>query len=68
MINDKDVWSKVEVEQIDETSSWAEAFDLRSVLDEPNPKVFRRDEIVGATDGFDVAEFNRIVRDGRRDS
>lgn len=67
-IDDADSWKQFEVDRLEPTQSWAEPFDLDAVLNDPNRKVFRRDQMVTASEPFDVVEFNRIVRQGRLDT
>ncbi len=63
--NAKDKWVRVQVEKIDSVSLVGEPFDLEGFLNDPNPKIFRSDEIVRASEPFDVDEFNRVIREGR---
>ena len=58
-------WTTVRVEQISDTRSWREPFDLDAFLNDPNPKVFDTDKLVTASEPFDADEFNRIIRKGR---
>ncbi len=51
-----------------QSHSRTEPFDLEAVLNDPNPKVFRRDKVVAASEPFDVEKFNEIIRKGRRDT
>ena len=67
-VDENDEWRVIEVDAITQTNSWAEPFDLHSILSDPNHKTFRRGEIFTASEPFDVEEFNRIIRDGRQDS
>ena len=60
--------SKPDADGNNQTHSRAEPFDLEAVLNDPHPKVFRRDKVVTASEPFDVEEFNQIIRKGRRDT
>ena len=64
-INRNDQWTRVQVEQIDGVNLIGEPFDLEAFWNNPNPKIFRSDEVVRASEPFDVDEFNRIIREGR---
>ena len=59
---------KPNAERKSQTHSRTEPFDLEAVLNDPNPKVFRRDKVVAASEPFDVEKFNEIIRQGRRDT
>ena len=64
-INSKDEWTRVQIQNIERVSLRGESFDLEGLLNDPNHKIFRSDEIVRASEPFDVDEFNRIIREGR---
>lgn len=64
-INRNDRWQWVRVEEITETRSWREPFDLEAFLNNPNPKIFDPDNIVTASEPFDVDEFIRVIHEGR---
>ena len=68
VVDESDQWKQIEVQRIGPTHSWAEPFDLEAVLYDSNLKVFHRDNVVTASEPFDVEGFNRIIREGRRDS
>ena len=68
VVDETDNWKHIEVERIGPTHSSAEPFDLEAVLNDKNRKVFHRDNVIIASEPFDVEEFNRIIREGRRDS
>ena len=55
-------------EGVNRTNYPTQPFDLEAVLNDPNPKFFSREKILTASEPFDVEEFNRIIREGRRDS
>ena len=59
-------WKTVDVQQLSETRSWSESFDLDAFLNDPDAKVFDPD----ATVTVDLTEeewesFNRAIREGR---
>ena len=58
-------WTSVHVEQLNETRSWREPFDLDAFRNNPNPKIFDPGTVVRASEPFDVDEFIRIIRTGR---
>lgn len=64
-INRQDKWTVVRVEELRETSSWSEPFDLDAFLKTPNPKRFVPAEMVTASEPFDAEEFNRTTREAR---
>ena len=64
-LNDDDRWKFVQVDEINDTRSWREPFDLEAFLNDPNPKIFDPDKLVTASEPFDADEFNRIIREGR---
>lgn len=64
-INDNDEWTSVHVEELLETRSHFEPFDLDAFLNEPNPKLFNPDEVVTVSEPFDVDEFVRSIREAR---
>ena len=43
--DDRDRWIEVWVEELRETRSWREPFDLQAFLDDPNPKLFDSDKV-----------------------
>ena len=43
--DDRDRWIEVWVEELHETRSWREPFDLQAFLDDPNPKLFDPDKV-----------------------
>ena len=63
--DENDRWKVVRVDRIEGTRSWHEPFDLDALWEDSEPKTFDPDEIVTASDPFDVDEFNRVIREGR---
>ena len=59
------VWKFVHVNRVSETRSWSEPFDSERFLSDPSPKVFSTENMVVATDPFDVDDFIRIIHEGR---
>ena len=61
-----DEWTSVHVEQLSETRSWSEPFDLEAFLDDPSPKIFDPDKVVtiDLTDE-EWESFDRAIREGR---
>ena len=64
-INDNDEWTSVHVQELLATRSHFEPFDLDAFLNDPNPKLFNPDEVVTASEPFDVEEFVRSIREAR---
>ena len=60
-----DQWRYIQVEEVRGTRSWNEPFDMEAFLNDPNPKVFDPENIVTASEPFDVDEFIRVIREGR---
>ena len=60
-----DRWSNVQAEEIEGVRSMWEPFDRDAFLNDPNPKIFRSEDVVGAVEPFDVDEFLRVIREGR---
>lgn len=54
-----------DVEQINGTRSCREPFDLEAFRNDPNPKIFDPDDLVTASEPFDVDEFLRTIYEGR---
>ena len=63
--NADDDWVSVQVDSISGTPSGREPFDLDAVLNDPNPKLFDPDNVVTASEPFDVDEFVRVIHEGR---
>ena len=60
-----DEWTSVHVEQLSETRSGSEPFDLDASLNDPNPKLFDPNDVVTASEPFDVDEFLRGIYEAR---
>ena len=60
-----DRWTTVRVERIEGDRSCWEPFDMEAFLNNPNPKIFKTDEIITASEPFDVDDFVRIIHEGR---
>ena len=58
-------WTRVHVEQLSETRSASEPFDLEAFLNDPNPKLFDPNDMVTAAEPFDVDEFLRGIYEAR---
>ena len=58
-------WGHVRVKMITGTRSWSEPFDREAFLNDPDPKIFDTENLVTASEPFDVDEFNRIIHEGR---
>ena len=65
--NKDDSWTTVQVQQISETRSGGEPFDLEAFQNNPNPKVFDPDKVVtiDLTDE-EWESYNRAIREGRQ--
>ena len=59
-------WKTVYVEEVKETRSWGEPFDIEAFWNDPNPKIFNPDDIVplGLSDE-EWEAFNQAIRRGR---
>ena len=64
--DDADRWETVHVEQISGTRSCREPFDREAFLDDPNLKTIDLEDLVTASEPFDVDEFLRTIYEGRR--
>jgi len=60
-----DEWIDVKVDSISEAPSGREPFDLDAVLNDPNPKLFDPENVVTASEPFDVDEFVRVIHEER---
>lgn len=58
-------WKVVRIEELRAPRSRWEPFDRKSLLDDPNLKIFDPDDVVLSREPFDVDEFLRIVRKDR---
>ena len=63
--NAGDDWASVHVDSIRGTPTGRKPFDLETVLNDPNPKLFDPDRMVTASEPFDVDEFVRVIHEGR---
>ena len=63
--NAKGEWASVDVRELTATRSWREPFDVESFLDDPNAKVFDAEQMVIASEPFDVDEFIQFIHEGR---
>ena len=63
--NDAGDWSSVRVDGIELAGTGGKPFDLDAFLNNPNPKIFRSEEIIRASEPYDVDEFMRSIRQGR---
>ena len=64
--NANDDWISVQVEKISGFERPAKPFDMEAFRNNPNRKVFRREDMVTSSEPFDVDEFIRIIKEGRR--
>ena len=62
---DDDSIKMFHVERISGTRSCREPSDLEAFLNDPNPKIFDPDDLVTASEPFDVDEFLRTIYEGR---
>ncbi|MDE0180669.1 MAG: hypothetical protein OXL39_04955 [Caldilineaceae bacterium] len=58
-------WTTVGVEEITATRALGEPFDMEQFLNDPNPKAFDSDNLVTASEPFDVDEFVRNIHADR---
>ena len=63
--NANDDWTTVRVDAITAADTGGEPFDLDAFLNNPNRKIFRSEDVVRASEPFDVDAFNRAIREGR---
>ena len=63
--NANDDWTTVRVDAIKAADTGGEPFDLDAFLNNPNRKIFRSEDVVRASEPFDVDAFNRAIREGR---
>ena len=64
-IDSNDKWGIVQIEQIESTQSFNQPFDFEAFLNRPKRKVFDPDDIVTASEPFDVDEFLRGIYEAR---
>ena len=65
--NAKGQWQYVRVERLRKSEAGGEPFDLDAFLNNPNPKIFDPDQVIRASEPFDVAEFMDFIRSSRED-
>ena len=58
-------WVDFRVEQLKAPRSWQEPFELDTLLNDPDPKIFDPEQAVRTSEPFDVDDFMRVVREGR---
>ena len=63
--NQKGDWTPITVRQISTGHPSGESLDLDEFLNDPNPKIFDADNLVTASEPFDVDEFVNIIHTGR---
>ncbi len=63
--NEYDMWAAIQVEEVIWTNPFAGPPSLEELLNNPNPKIFRSEEIIKTSEPFDVDEFARMVREER---
>ena len=63
--NDAGDWSSVRVDVIELAGTGGKPFDMEAFRNNPNPKIFRSEEIIRASEPYDVDEFMRSIRQGR---
>ena len=65
VINENDRWESVLVKGANDEPYGKKSFDLEAFRNNPNPKIFDPDNLVTASEPFDVDEFLRIIYEGR---
>lgn len=63
--NDAGDWTTVHVDAVSAADTGGKPFDLDAFLNDPNPKIFRSEDVIRASEPFDVDAFNRSIREGR---
>ena len=63
--NEDDKWQVIQADEIIWNNPYDEPPGLEEILNNPNPKIFRSEEIIRASEPFDVDEFARMVREER---
>lgn len=63
--NDAGDWSSVRVDCIELAGLGGKPFDMEAFLNNPNPKIFRSENVIRASEPYDVDEFMRSIREGR---
>lgn len=64
--NDAGDWSSVRVDGIELAGTVGKPFDMEAFRNNPNPKIFRVEDIVTASEPFDVDAFLRSIKEGRK--
>ncbi len=64
-LDERDEWIEVRVEELRETRSWREPFDLDAFLADPEAKVFDPEQVVTVSEPFDVEEFMKGIYEAR---
>lgn len=65
VINENDRWESVHVKGANDEPYGKKSFDLEAFRNNPSPKIFDLDNLVTASEPFDVDEFLRIIYEGR---
>ena len=53
---------------INQAASWGEPFDKSAFLNNPNPRIFDPEQVVRASEPFDVDEFINYIHESRDES
>lgn len=64
--NDAGDWSSVRVDGIELAGTVGKPFDMDAFRNNPNPKIFRVEDIVTASEPFDAEAFIRSIKEGRK--
>ena len=67
-INAKDEWTTVQVREINHVGAWGAPFDKEAFLNNPSSRVFDPEQVVRASEPFDVDEFISYIHQTRDDS
>ena len=67
-INAKDEWTSIQVRELNPTGSWNQPFDLEAFVNNPNPRIFDPEQVVRASEPFDVDEFISYIHATRDES
>ncbi len=63
--NDAGDWTTVRVDSIKWTGTGGKPFDFDAFRNNPNPKIFRSENVIRASEPYDVDEFMRLIKEGR---
>ena len=63
--NDAGDWTSVRVDSIKWTGTGGKPFDFDAFRNNPNPKIFRSENVIRASEPYDVDEFMRLIKEGR---